>query len=391
MLFALALIPVVGLLLFIYFKDKKEKEPKGLLIGLFFAGLGSVIPAIILEAIGELILEAAIPYESALKGVLLAMIIVGPAEELGKYAVLRLITWKNRHFDYSYDAIVYAVFVSLGFAAIENIGYVFSGGLSVALMRMFTAIPGHTSFAVFMGYFYSKAKYASITNNVSDYKKYNALSMILPIIIHGLYDAIVMGGLAIEAEIVVGLAFLLWIVYVIALFIVSFIMVIKASKNDYCIVNIPGAFQTVYRPFYLGNWTCSCGCVNQLNFCSKCGNQRPFAETWTCPGCGAVSAFNFCGRCGYPKPQVPPVMPQQAQPGQMMPQQPAQQMYQQPVPQHMSSQQMYQQPTPQQYGQAPGQMSQPAQPQAPYPMYVKPELQQIPPQEPGQMPPRGML
>ncbi len=158
MLFALALIPVIGLLLFIYFKDKKEKEPVGLLIGLFFAGLGSVIPAIILEVIGQLILDAVIPYESAFKAVHLAMIVVGPAEEMGKYVVLRLRTWKNKHFDYSYDAIVYAVFTSLGFAAIENVGYVFDGGLSTALMRMFTAVPGHACFAVFMGYFYSKAK-----------------------------------------------------------------------------------------------------------------------------------------------------------------------------------------------------------------------------------------
>lgn len=319
MLFALALIPVIGLLIFIYVRDKREKEPMGLLIGLFFAGVGTAIPAIILEAIGELILEAAIPYESAIKAVLLAMIVVGPAEEMGKYTVLRLITWKNKHFDYSYDAIVYAVFTSLGFAAIENIGYVFSGGLSVALTRMFTAIPGHTSFAVFMGFFYSKAKYASVTGNKSDYKKYNALSMIMPIIVHGLYDAIVMGGLAAEEDLVLGLAFLLWVVYVIALFVVSFIMVIKASKNDFCIVTLPGAFQTVYRPAYLGNWTCGCGTVNQLNFCARCGSQRPYVENWTCPSCGAVSVFNFCGRCGCPKPQVPPMMPQQQAP-QMNPQ-----------------------------------------------------------------------
>ena len=100
MLFALALIPVIGLLIFIYVRDKREKEPMGLLIGLFFAGVGTAIPAIILEAIGELILEAAIPYESAIKAVLLAMIVVGPAEEMGKYTVLRLITWKNKNFNY---------------------------------------------------------------------------------------------------------------------------------------------------------------------------------------------------------------------------------------------------------------------------------------------------
>ena len=299
MLFALALIPVIGLLIFIYVRDKREKEPMGLLIGLFFAGVGTAIPAIILEAIGELILEAAIPYESAIKAVLLAMIVVGPAEEMGKYTVLRLITWKNKHFDYSYDAIVYAVFTSLGFAAIENIGYVFSGGLSVALTRMFTAIPGHTSFAVFMGFFYSKAKYASVTGNKSDYKKYNALSMIMPIIVHGLYDAIVMGGLAAEEDLVLGLAFLLWVVYVIALFVVSFIMVIKASKNDFCIVTLPDAAQTYYRPAVVGTWNCRCGAVSSHNFCYKCGSPRPMTDAWKCPQCGTISALNFCGNCGF--------------------------------------------------------------------------------------------
>ena len=362
MLFALALIPVIGLLIFIYVRDKREKEPMGLLIGLFFAGVGTAIPAIILEAIGELILEAAIPYESAIKAVLLAMIVVGPAEEMGKYTVLRLITWKNKHFDYSYDAIVYAVFTSLGFAAIENIGYVFSGGLSVALTRMFTAIPGHTSFAVFMGFFYSKAKYASVTGNKSDYKKYNALSMIMPIIVHGLYDAIVMGGLAAEEDLVLGLAFLLWVVYVIALFVVSFIMVIKASKNDFCIVTLPGAFQTVYRPAYLGNWTCGCGTVNQLNFCARCGSQRPYVENWTCPSCGAVSVFNFCGRCGCPKPQVPPMMPQQQAP----------QMNTQPYPQ------MQPQMNPQAYPQMQPQMNPQAYPQMQPQMNPQPYSQAAP-------------
>ena len=407
MLFALALIPVIGLLLFIYFKDKKEKEPVGLLIGLFFAGLGSVIPAIILEAIGQLILDAVIPYESALKGVLLAMIIVGPAEEMGKYVCLRLITWKNKHFDYSYDAIVYAVFTSLGFAAIENVGYVYSGGLSTALMRMFTAVPGHTCFAVFMGYFYSKAKYASITGNKADYKKYNALSMIIPIIVHGVYDAIVLGGTTTEEIILAGVSMLLWIVYVIVMFIFAFITVLKSSKNDFCIVSLPGAVQTIYNPAFLGTWTCGCGTVNQLNFCSKCGSQRPIADTWTCPGCGTISAFNFCGRCGYPKPQMPPqmqpqMMPGQPAPGQMyqqpMPQQMSpQQTYQQPVPQHMSSQQTYQQAVPQhmssqQTYQQPMPQQMPPQQYGQMPQQAQPGVQpDVQPQAPGQLPPNGMM
>ena len=311
MLFALALIPVIGLLLFIFFADKKEKEPIGLLIGLFFAGLGTAIPAIILEALGELILEAVIPYESVIKGVILAMVIVAPVEEMGKYIVLRLITWKNRAFDYSFDAIVYAVFASLGFAAIENIGYVFGNGWGVALLRMFTAVPGHACFGVFMGFFYSKAKYASLSGNKADYSKYNALSMICPIVIHGIYDAIVMGGTASGYDLFIGLSLISWIVFVIVLFVISVIMIVHSSKNDFCIVTLPNAVQTFYRPMIIGPWNCECGTGNYLNFCASCGRQRPYFTSWYCPTCGTLSVFNFCSKCGCPKPMIQPQAPVQ--------------------------------------------------------------------------------
>lgn len=305
MIFALALIPVIGLLLFIYFKDKKEKEPFGLLVILFFAGMGTIVTAIIAEAAGEGLLNLLIPSESAIKQVLVAMIIVGPAEEIGKYLVLRLITWKNRHFDYSYDAIVYAVFVSLGFACLENIVYVFGkGGVGTALMRMFTAVPGHACFAVFMGFFYSKAKYASLTNKKGKCAANKALAMIVPIILHGIYDAILMGAGATDEEYLAGISLIFWILYVIALFVGSFIIVIISSKRDFCIVNLPDKVQTIYRPQVAGNWTCSCGSVNYLNFCPKCGKHRQTGSAWYCPKCGTLSTYNFCGNCGCQKPQT---------------------------------------------------------------------------------------
>jgi RsiW-degrading membrane proteinase PrsW (M82 family) len=301
MLFALALIPVVILLIFIYKKDKKEKEPMGLLMGLFFAGAGTVISALILESIGELIFGLIFPYESALKVFLSAMLVIGPAEEFGKFMVLKLITWKNKNFDYSYDAIVYAVFASLGFAAVENIFYVFGNGWGVAILRMFTAIPGHASFAVFMGYFYSRAKYAELTNNKSDRSKYLFRAWLIPTIIHGLYDAIILGGTSTESLLMVGSSIILWVVLVIILFVMSIITVIKASRNDFCITWLPGNVQTVYVPSVAGMWVCECGMNNQLNFCPKCGKMRPVSNVWTCPRCGIPSAYNFCGQCGCPR------------------------------------------------------------------------------------------
>ena len=303
----MSIIPVVIILIFIYKKDKKEKEPLGLLIGLFFAGMATVITALIGEVVGELIFDAIWPYDSALRQFLMAMLIVAPAEELGKYMVLRLITWKNKNFNYSYDAIVYAVFVSLGFAAFENIGYVFMNGFGTAILRMFTAVPGHASFAVLMGYFYSRAKYASLTNNKSDYSKNIALTILIPIIGHGLYDGIIFGSSTSESILVTLSGIFIWFGFVVTLFVLSIITIVKASKNDFCIVYYPGNVQALYMPSFGGEWICGCGMINSLNFCSRCGSMRPdVGGMWYCPSCGSPSSYNFCGCCGFPKPAVHP-------------------------------------------------------------------------------------
>ena len=302
MLFVLAIIPVIGLLCFIYFNDKKEKEPFGLLVALFFAGMATVITAIIGEVVGEFIFDAIVPGNSALKQMLSALLIVGPAEEIGKFFVLWIITWKNKHFNYSYDAIVYAVFVSLGFAAFENVGYVFQSGAGTAIARMITAVPGHACFAVFMGFFYSKAKYAAITKKKGKCLASILLAIYVPIIVHGLYDAIIMGAGATDLAALAGIGLILWIVFVIAMFVVCCIIIVKSSRNDFCIVTMPDKVQTIYRPAIVGNWTCTCGSVNRLNFCPKCGRQRTYVATWYCSKCGAPSSLNFCGNCGSPKP-----------------------------------------------------------------------------------------
>jgi RsiW-degrading membrane proteinase PrsW (M82 family) len=318
LLFILALIPVIGLILFIYFNDKKEKEPFGLLVALFFAGMSTVVSAVLLETAGIFILDLITPTETTILGAILsATMVVAPAEEMGKFLILRIFTWKNRHFNYSYDAIVYAVFISLGFAALENISYVSDYGLLTAIIRMLTAVPGHACYGVFMGFFYSKAKYAVLTNKKGKCALHFLLSIFVPVITHGIYDAILMAGEASGENLLTGISFILWIFYVTALFIVSFIIVFKSSRNDYCIVTLPGEaaqagqaaqpvpVQVVYRPAVAGSWTCSCGAENNLNFCFKCGKQRSFSYTWTCPRCGSLSAYNFCGNCGTPRPAAP--------------------------------------------------------------------------------------
>lgn len=85
-------------------------------------------------------------------------VIVAIAEESSKYFFLKKRTWNNPEFNCQYDGVVYAVFVSLGFALWENINYVLSYGFSTAIVRAITAIPGHACFGVFMGVFYGLAR-----------------------------------------------------------------------------------------------------------------------------------------------------------------------------------------------------------------------------------------
>lgn len=303
MLFALALIPVVILLVIIYFCDRKEKEPLGLLTGLFFAGAGSIIPVIIVEVVGQLILNFIVPKDTVINAIILATMIVAPAEELGKFAALRLITWKNKNFDYSYDAIVYAVFVSLGFAAFENIEYVLMDGVKTAILRMFTAVPGHACYAVAMGFFYSRAKKAQLTNDKSKYTLNMALSIIVPIVAHGIYDAIIMAAQNVD-NLIALLGIVIWGIFVLAMFTVSIIAVIHSSRHDYCIVTLPNDVQTIYKPEVMGTWKCMCGKENRFNFCSECGLPRPVEEQWTCPQCGTLSSYKFCGNCGCKRPEA---------------------------------------------------------------------------------------
>lgn len=299
MLMALALIPAVGLLITIYCCDR-NKEPKGLLVGIFFAGMATVISALILETIGKYFLENMV-YDYVLQAFLMAFIIVGPAEELGKYLVMRWITWNNRHFDYLFDGIVYAVFSSLGFAALENVCYVFSNGVTTGIVRMFSSVPGHACFGVFMGFFYSKAKHASATGNKGKCFINKCLAIIVPSLLHGLYDALLMIAEASYSDGLETICIILWIVVLIAMFVCTIIMIVKTSKNDYCIVVIEDNPPVVYRPKLLGQWTCRCGRTNERNFCPVCGEKRPITADWYCTGCGSRSYWNFCGQCGAAK------------------------------------------------------------------------------------------
>lgn len=111
-------------------------------------------------------------------------------EECAKLLMLHLLLRKNKYFDEHIDGIVYAACVGLGFAGLENVTYVYGSEdwLYTGIARAISAVPCHFMTAVAMGYYYSLYRF-----NVYGQKKEWAVKMLLiPIIFHGVYDALLM-------------------------------------------------------------------------------------------------------------------------------------------------------------------------------------------------------
>ena len=165
---------------------------------------------------------------------------VALVEEGLKRIAVHILTAKNKNFNSLFDGVIYCVFVSLGFAAAENVSYVLQYGFSTAVVRALTAVPGHTCFAVIMGYYYSmwhvqsqaqgieadlRAKgYLNRGASAFNTRTPNVLSLVFPVLVHGFYDFC--------CSLDSGFATVLFYGMLIALFVFCFKRVSRVSQDD---------------------------------------------------------------------------------------------------------------------------------------------------------------
>ena len=220
----LAVLPAAVLLIVIYKLDNIEKEPVSLMAKVFGFGALSVISAILMEMAGSAILSLFFRTENALYNAIMYFCVVGFSEEIGKFVALKLGTWKNREFNFSFDGIVYGACATLGFATVENIMYCFQYGLSVAITRAIMSVPGHCIFGVFMGIYYGMAKRCELNGDEEGKKKNIFKSLLIPILLHGTYDFC----LSYQYD---GIM-LVFIVFEIAMVTAAIKRVLKMSKTD---------------------------------------------------------------------------------------------------------------------------------------------------------------
>ena len=153
----ITILPTILLWLYINKLDKR-KEPQNVLIKLFTAGVLSAILTLIISLIICFILPWFMDYEVKLSinGFLYVFFGIGLIEEISKFLMFYLIGYKDENLDETYDIVLYCMLVALGFATFENILYSLEGTLSTAILRLFTAVPGHVIDGSFMGYFVCK-------------------------------------------------------------------------------------------------------------------------------------------------------------------------------------------------------------------------------------------
>jgi len=233
---ALSLAPVLVILLYIYSRDKYEKEPIGILLRALLAGIIIVLPTVLIESWLSNMAIAVFPTSLREVGLsevefvgnneqLMAynaynsFLVAGLTEELLKYLAFILLIWRNKNFNELFDGIIYASYISLGFAAVENLFYVFEMGTGTGILRAFTAVPGHALFGVAMGYYFGIAKF-----NPKATKLYLALAFVVPFVLHGIYDFILLSGNT--------LLLLLFIPFIVFLWILGFYKMRKHAQNS---------------------------------------------------------------------------------------------------------------------------------------------------------------
>lgn len=197
---AAAIAPGIALLAYFYWKDRYDTEPLPMIVKLFLMGALIVLPIMIVQR-GLTLMWGESPLT-------FSFVISSGVEEFFKWFVLYHIVFNHTEFDEPYDGIVYAVAVSLGFATLENVLYAFlqPSSFGSLLMRALLPVSGHALFGVFMGYSLGKAKFSKGRS----VRLHLALALSVPLLLHGIYDYMMMSVSQAWLWLVVPFMFLLW-------------------------------------------------------------------------------------------------------------------------------------------------------------------------------------
>lgn len=202
-----AVLPGLVFTLFIVFIDRYDKEPKRLLVKVFFFGMLATIPTIIAETVGQYL-----NIFTGMFGVLFeAFIVIGLSEEFFKRRVVLRHAFYHPAFDEKLDGIVYCSIAALGFATLENVFYIINYSAAVQdiwIVRALLSVPAHMLLGITMGYYLSMARFCSDPGKCAGYRN---KSLYVPAILHGMFDFLLMTNLPLISLLLIPFVVVLWI------------------------------------------------------------------------------------------------------------------------------------------------------------------------------------
>jgi len=206
--FIIAITPAIIILGAIYLSDREDREPMKMLMLTYVFGALSVIPSIIVE---EFLLQFNV-FSGTAKAFYNAFIVAALTEEFFKRLVVTRLPFQSKHFNEKLDGIVYGVFAALGFATVENIIYVvyrYTNNPFIGLYRGIFSVPAHAIFGITMGFYLSLSRF----NSDKRAKKANMVkSLIMPILLHGIFDFILMAQIPELTMLFVPYVIFLWFI-----------------------------------------------------------------------------------------------------------------------------------------------------------------------------------
>jgi RsiW-degrading membrane proteinase PrsW (M82 family) len=249
-LLGLALLPSCIIMFLVLKNVKHKREPFKKIAQVFGISAISVIPAIILENIGDVVLAVIYSLCGADAGnltedgmmfyyLLEYIFVVGISEEACKFFTFKWIIFNDREFDNTYDGVIYGAASALGFATLENIMYVFMSddSLTVALIRAVTSIPMHAITGIFMGYYFGISKYRKYNNIMPDTHPERS-AFIFSVLLHGLYDFVVtLPEIYSESGAVEIMSDVLLVIVMICIYLLMGLTIRRAKRETHNIYN----------------------------------------------------------------------------------------------------------------------------------------------------------
>ena len=216
----ISLIPSLAICVFVYIKDRKEKEPLWLLALLFALSAVIYIPLYYLCGLINSGFAGAFSSEfsknlatgmtvwsstGSKASYLLLTSFIGTAliEEIARWLILYFVTVRSKYFDCLFDGVVYSVFVSMGAAVTRSVIIAFESGWELFLLKLLSSFPWYLFFGIVMGILYTSWHTKRSANEKEnrmikdgilkkDRIRYPAFSLVssilIPVLIHGFYS-----------------------------------------------------------------------------------------------------------------------------------------------------------------------------------------------------------